>query len=1132
MKPVRLQVAGLQSFREKQTIEFEQLCGGGVFGIFGPTGSGKSSILDAITLALYGKVERAAGGTQGIMNHAENALSVSFTFELGAGESLSRYKIERNYKRSGDHTIRTSTCRLLFCANGEWTVKADKERDVTQQVQELLGLTIEDFTRAVVLPQGKFAEFLSLKGAERRQMLQRLFQLEKYGDQLNQKLKKRVEKSRTEMEHLAAEQAGLGDASKEALREAEKAWTEAKEEVEHKRSHSEEEERRYEKNKQVWQAQKHLKEVEDEEKSLQQNTTHIQGLGQKLERARLADLLNPYGAEAEKAQKEAEDCNKKEQDLRRATAEAKSVADEVQQTYEAAKKEKDDQEPSLISRREQLLSAIEMEKEAVTKEQAAGEKEQQLNDQLKKLEAAISKQKSAEELLHRAVDRQNELQRQLKETIISSMERDKINRAQEAALNMEYEAKQVSEAQKAVDQAGLLHQTSIEEYHRFKDKKEHLETKIHQSSSKVLAVFHEVAEVQYIQEQLSYHAAQFEEQLAERRQKDQVRELASRLSQQLAAGQPCAVCGSTEHPDPIRHYEPDHEAEQQIRKVREIQKQTGSLEKEIYMMKSTLEGLSENLQQYMEEPEAAASSLPSYFPSVLPQSLPELEKLVTQTLTQVKGLRQDVLEADEAVKKIVAEHRELSSLEATVKAQMSSAQKEGQERRQRLEKTENALKALQNKWQKDFPDFPVDHVEKEKERIRTMDAQREKIEEGLVKSVPFIEEKEKIIETCRQQSAAIEKNIAKLESELASLREDSNGLRVKVKRVAGNETCKVLLAQTENNLTRLTEQVKQLEKKLQQASEAYHVLDKDWRSAQDAKERSRQRKEEALGLWEEKRSSSPFADIQDLRRSLANRLDQQGWQAEIERHFDRCKQNASEKEKLLRQLNGQTLTEQQWNDVTSSLKAVKEELQNAVQKMGETGQYYKTLETKHERYQVLEKERKKTEDHLKTLGKLQAVFRGNSFVEFVAEEQLIQVSRDASNRLGQLTRGRYAIEVDSSNGFVIRDDANGGVKRPVSTLSGGETFLTSLALALSLSTQIQLRGKYPLEFFFLDEGFGTLDQELLDTVVTALEKLHMNALSVGIISHVPELKARLTKKLIVTPANGEGNGSRVAIEQT
>ncbi|MFP3821926.1 SbcC/MukB-like Walker B domain-containing protein, partial [Bacillus sp. SIMBA_008] len=87
---------------------------------------------------------------------------------------------------------------------------------------------------------------------------------------------------------------------------------------------------------------------------------------------------------------------------------------------------------------------------------------------------------------------------------------------------------------------------------------------------------------------------------------------------------------------------------------------------------------------------------------------------------------------------------------------------------------------------------------------------------------------------------------------------------------------------------------------------------------------------------------------------------------------------------------------------------------------------------------------------------------------------------------------------------VMRDDANGGVKRPVSSLSGGETFLTSLSLALALSAQIQLRGQYPLQFFFLDEGFGTLDQGLLDTVVTALEKLQSDNLSVGVISHVQE----------------------------
>lgn len=161
---------------------------------------------------------------------------------------------------------------------------------------------------------------------------------------------------------------------------------------------------------------------------------------------------------------------------------------------------------------------------------------------------------------------------------------------------------------------------------------------------------------------------------------------------------------------------------------------------------------------------------------------------------------------------------------------------------------------------------------------------------------------------------------------------------------------------------------------------------------------------------------------------------------------------------------------------------------------------------------------------------MQRVLRGNAFVEYMAEEQLMQVTRDASARLGQLTRQRYAIEVDSGGGFLIRDDANGGVRRPIATLSGGETFLTSLSLALALSAQIQLRGRYPLEFFFLDEGFGTLDPELLETVVTALEKLHMDHLTVGVISHVPELRARLPRKLIVSPAEPSGRGSRVEIE--
>ena len=89
--------------------------------------------------------------------------------------------------------------------------------------------------------------------------------------------------------------------------------------------------------------------------------------------------------------------------------------------------------------------------------------------------------------------------------------------------------------------------------------------------------------------------------------------------------------------------------------------------------------------------------------------------------------------------------------------------------------------------------------------------------------------------------------------------------------------------------------------------------------------------------------------------------------------------------------------------------------------------------------------------------------------------------------------------------------------------------MTSLSLALALSSQIQLKGNAPLEFFFLDEGFGSLDAELLDIVMESLERLHSDKLSVGIISHVEELKNRVPIKLLVTSSEA-GSGSKVKIE--
>ena len=97
MRPLKLTFEGLNSFEKRQSIDFARLTEARLFGIFGPTGSGKSTILDAMTLALYGEVVRAPHKTGGILNTRRDDLFVEMEFSLGAGESERVYRVMRAY---------------------------------------------------------------------------------------------------------------------------------------------------------------------------------------------------------------------------------------------------------------------------------------------------------------------------------------------------------------------------------------------------------------------------------------------------------------------------------------------------------------------------------------------------------------------------------------------------------------------------------------------------------------------------------------------------------------------------------------------------------------------------------------------------------------------------------------------------------------------------------------------------------------------------------------------------------------------------------------------------------------------------------------------------------------------------
>jgi exonuclease SbcC len=112
--------------------------------------------------------------------------------------------------------------------------------------------------------------------------------------------------------------------------------------------------------------------------------------------------------------------------------------------------------------------------------------------------------------------------------------------------------------------------------------------------------------------------------------------------------------------------------------------------------------------------------------------------------------------------------------------------------------------------------------------------------------------------------------------------------------------------------------------------------------------------------------------------------------------------------------------------------------------------------------------------------------------------------------------------------LVVSDAWTGAESRPVSTLSGGEMFLASLSLALGLADVVQAHaGGVRMESIFIDEGFGTLDGEVLDSALGVLEKLQQSDRLVGLISHVEELKKRISARLVVTKGPG-GSTARFA----
>jgi exonuclease SbcC len=208
-------------------------------------------------------------------------------------------------------------------------------------------------------------------------------------------------------------------------------------------------------------------------------------------------------------------------------------------------------------------------------------------------------------------------------------------------------------------------------------------------------------------------------------------------------------------------------------------------------------------------------------------------------------------------------------------------------------------------------------------------------------------------------------------------------------------------------------------------------------------------------------------------------------------------------------VGGVSFNESIFKEKTETFNNTKELLTKATEKKGNLEGQLKNQKEALEKKMLLQSQQSALIIRATDIATLKKLFNASGFVEFVSKRYLQNVVALANNRFGKMVRQKFGMELSEKGDFIVRDYLNGGKTRLLKSLSGGQTFQAALCLALALSESIQRNAGIDQHFFFLDEGFGSLDKENLQIVLSTLQSLRQENRVVGLISHVEELQQEI-----------------------
>lgn len=1203
MQILKLSFENINSLKGAWTIDFQAPdFRSGIFAIVGPTGSGKTTILDAICLALYGHTPRIGSITQNaneVMNRDCDSCRSSLEFQTLSGRYRATWsqKKQKNFDKTGKYGQVVSTMEKF--EDGCWIPITDgsKVTSKKQEVQKIIGLSFDQFKRSVMLSQGDFAAFLKSKPNEKAQTLEQIT-----GTQIYSLLS-------TKVYDLAEEQKKLFE-DKQREVELSPVLDDAV----------------------VLTKQEQLKGITEEAKVLETQISKIEKESRWIsETAELRNQFLRVKAELERLKENRNEFFRKENVVRLAEH-AQNILPifntliDKQSLREDSIKEKSAAENELVNATKSLKEKdfnFKAAEEALNNENLQKPKKLALFSQIEFLDAEISPlikssrlaqeekiklenetadckdhlNKAKEDIRKLEEDREKrDLER--KEDIKGAFLYQRKDELRDCKITAETLSAALADAEGKADKASETVKSQEKEAEALRIRKEQIASVIEADKVLLKEAEKRLSEIldgktldELTQEQLSFSeqiplleavksalkaVCDQKEEIV--RQEDvmqrdsaeldnwsskkegyekEIQSLTSRQEElealvqideltkvraELKEGEPCPVCGSLEHPFAANLPPEVATAKERLAVVKEestnLQKNQKEADRKIDVLKDRILVSEKRLKELRKNLDLAEEEL------TLKCGRAGLTREgVTEEAAAVLITKKESLLID--IKKRIAKARDAESKAAAAKEKIAGTTEE-------LHRAEMVFSNAQTKFESAKSLLAQAQTGREKARTELEQFWRKTAKEygsvitdgelfahnpelfkrWIAKAAKY----EELLESCREieNSLAIKKgtlpglveSVERLEKSSREKSDQAAELQTELKtkqlqrdKLFGTKLVEIERKAYERLLSQLAEAKDQAYENLSKARSVQAAAEQRLKTAEQRSAEAEKNLLSAKTEWTDALKKEKFESEEDWRRA---RLDSEAINAlhkEITDYKAQSRSAAdrfSEADKKLAEKESQKLTDKSLEVLEAEKREASAEKEKLLEQKGELQKELKTDEEARIKRAGIEDELKKLKHQVAVWDRLNTLVgssSGDKYRRYVQSLVLLTLLKNANVELTKL-HSRYRLAKGGGDMEIkVIDSDLADQERPTDNLSGGETFIVSLALALGLAQMAS--NNVRIDSLFLDEGFGTLDDDSLEKALNALSSLNAQGKTVGLISHVDQIKERIPSKIVV-----------------